>query len=661
MNAGEDPSAENLQPRKPSAAWPIILAALVVVTLIIGVAGLQLFQQEETLRERLDDALSATHVNTIGVLSSWLTEEEKEARGIAEDSTINSLIRKIVSSEVGADAAARLNATNLLRDHVDASSEFVVVDLDNIVRVSSSESEIGTNVGDLSPELIGTASAPPRFQAFEPPRSSDGRGRRAHRSLDIATAVQAPDGEVEAILIVRLDPEGQFTDILQRGRIGESGETYAVNTIGDLISRSRFDGQLFAIGLVDSGEPGLLNISIRDPGGDMTQGFVPPFGRGQRPLTQMAHDVIDGNSSIDLDGYRDYRGVPVVGVWTWDSRHRIGIATEIDVEEAFVPTDQARRSTLLAVSFTVFLLGALVVLFLRNRRKVTAANFALDGALTLVNTRSEELETKNLELEGLSTKLSKYLSPQVYSSIFTGKQSVEIASKRKKLTVFFSDIVSFTETTDNMESEELTNLLNHYLTEMSTIALEHGATIDKYVGDAILAFFGDPETRGVKEDAQACVLMAIAMQRRMRELDQEWRDRGLERPFRIRVGINTGFCTVGNFGSRDRMDYTIIGNEVNLASRLESSSELGGILMAQETYALVKEIVATEEQEPITAKGFAQPVRNHKVVGAYDELVEGGQMLRREKDGVKLEVNWERQDRTEAIETIESFLSELKD
>jgi class 3 adenylate cyclase len=272
----------------------------------------------------------------------------------------------------------------------------------------------------------------------------------------------------------------------------------------------------------------------------------------------------------------------------------------------------------------------------------------------------EAIEEKNRELEGLSTKLSKYLSPQVYSTIFTGEQSVEIASKRKKLTVFFSDIAGFTETTDNLESEELTNLLNHYLTEMSKIALEHGATIDKYVGDAILIFFGDPETRGVKDDAIACVTMAIAMQRQMRILEQEWRDSGLERPFQIRIGINTGFCTVGNFGSQDRMDYTIIGNEVNLAARLESSVELGGILMTHETYSLVKDIVVAEEQAPLKVKGFAKPVRNYKVVGAYDELVEQGRILRKEKDGIRLEVNLDKQDKAAAIGTIEDFLSELK-
>lgn len=108
---------------------------------------------------------------------------------------------------------------------------------------------------------------------------------------------------------------------------------------------------------------------------------------------------------------------------------------------------------------------------------------------------------KNHRLESLSNQLSKYLSPQIYASIFSGDQSVEITSKRKKLTVFFADIADFTATTDSMESEDLTSLLNRYLTEMSKIALEHGATIDKYVGDSIIAFFGDPETRGVKEDA----------------------------------------------------------------------------------------------------------------------------------------------------------------
>ena len=268
---------------------------------------------------------------------------------------------------------------------------------------------------------------------------------------------------------------------------------------------------------------------------------------------------------------------------------------------------------------------------------------------------------KNETLEALSSKLAKYLSPQIYNSIFSGEQEVEISSKRKKLTIFFSDIAAFTETTDNLESEELTDVLNHYLTEMSTIALEYGATIDKYIGDAILLFFGDPETKGVKEDAKACVMMAIAMQRRMRELEYEWRTRGLERPFRIRMGICTGFCTVGNFGSRDRMDYTIIGNEVNLAARLETAAEPGSILLAHETHSLVQDIVLTEEQPPITVKGFIRPINTYKVVGTYDELVDEGRVLLQERDGLRVLIDLTKQDKSEAISVLEAVLSQLKD
>jgi class 3 adenylate cyclase/PAS domain-containing protein len=226
---------------------------------------------------------------------------------------------------------------------------------------------------------------------------------------------------------------------------------------------------------------------------------------------------------------------------------------------------------------------------------------------------------KNRTLESLSSKLSKYLSPQLYKSIFSGEKSVDVTSQRKKLTIFFSDIAGFTETTDLLESEELTNLLNQYLREMSAIALEHGATIDKFIGDAIMLFFGDPETRGPKEDALACVKMAIAMQQRTRDLQAEWRERGQEHVFQLRIGINTGFCTVGNFGSDDRVDYTIIGNEVNLAARLQSHADLGGILLAHETHALVKDEVLTEETGTITVKGFSRPVRTHRVVGLVDK------------------------------------------
>jgi PAS domain S-box-containing protein len=250
-----------------------------------------------------------------------------------------------------------------------------------------------------------------------------------------------------------------------------------------------------------------------------------------------------------------------------------------------------------------------------ERRTEDGGTVAVYSDISELKQREQDLIEKSAAMTALSSKLAKYLAPQVYDSIFTGQQDVKIVSKRKKLTVCFSDIVGFTEITDKMESEDLTQLLNHYLTEMSKIALQYGATIDKYVGDAIVMFFGDPTTLGVKQDALACVQMAIAMQQRVGELAEEWRNIGIETPLRCRIGIHTGYCTVGNFGSEDRMDYTMIGGTVNLASRLEQEAPPGGVLISFETYAHVKDDVRCEERGHVQVKGISQPVATYAVVG----------------------------------------------
>jgi PAS domain S-box-containing protein len=250
-----------------------------------------------------------------------------------------------------------------------------------------------------------------------------------------------------------------------------------------------------------------------------------------------------------------------------------------------------------------------------ERRTDDGGTVAVYSDITEIKQREQDLTEKSAALAALSSKLAKYLAPQVYDSIFTGQQDVKIVSTRKKLTVCFSDLVGFTEITDRMESEELTQLLNHYLTEMSRIALQYGATIDKYVGDAIVMFFGDPTTLGVKQDALACVHMALAMQQRVGELAEEWRNSGIETPLCCRIGIHTGYCTVGNFGSEDRMDYTMVGGTVNLASRLEHEAAPGGVLISFETYAQVKDDVLCEERGHVRVKGIARPVEIYAVVG----------------------------------------------
>jgi len=265
-----------------------------------------------------------------------------------------------------------------------------------------------------------------------------------------------------------------------------------------------------------------------------------------------------------------------------------------------------------------------------ERRTDDGGTVAVYSDITELKHREANLAEKSSTLEALSSKLAKYLAPQVYNSIFTGRQDVKIASQRKKLTVCFSDIVGFAEVTDKMESEDLTQLLNHYLTEMSRIASAYGATIDKYVGDAIMMFFGDPDTRGVKQDALACVEMALAMQKRVGELAAIWRDGGIETPLRCRIGIHTDYCTVGNFGSEDRMDYTIVGGAVNLASRLEHEAAPGGVLISYETFAHVKDEIHCEEQGHISVKGIAHPVTTYRVVDLKANLADSHRIMRAE-------------------------------
>jgi class 3 adenylate cyclase len=278
-------------------------------------------------------------------------------------------------------------------------------------------------------------------------------------------------------------------------------------------------------------------------------------------------------------------------------------------------------------------------ILISERKTEDGGTVAVYADITELKQREEELAEKSNALEQLSNQLAKYLSPQVYESIFRGKQEVKVASSRKKLTVFFSDIADFTETADKLQSEELTQLLNHYLNEMSQIALTFGATIDKYVGDAILIFFGDPETRGVKEDALACVRMAIAMRDKMEGLQHYWRRSGIEKPLQCRMGVHTDYCTVGNFGSEDRLDYTIIGGGVNTASRLESAAAPGEILISYETFALVRDEIACEERGEISVKGLAYPLATYGVLDSHDARARERHRLREEHPSLKLELD----------------------
>jgi class 3 adenylate cyclase len=209
--------------------------------------------------------------------------------------------------------------------------------------------------------------------------------------------------------------------------------------------------------------------------------------------------------------------------------------------------------------------------------------------------------------------IRRYVPAQLATRILTGEHGLRATPERRKVTLFFSDVVGFTEAADRMEPEDLSTLLNEYLSEMATIADAFGATVNQFIGDGIMIFFGAPEATRDEDHALRAVEMADAMQRRMGELREKWFQEGIQEPFQIRIGINTGVASVGDFGSAGRITYSAIGNQTNLTARIQAACAPGKILVSHTTWALVKDRITSNERGEIQVKGLHYPVRVYEV------------------------------------------------
>lgn len=280
----------------------------------------------------------------------------------------------------------------------------------------------------------------------------------------------------------------------------------------------------------------------------------------------------------------------------------------------------------------------------------------------LLDAKNKILEQQQEAIQ-VSRKLMKYLPTQVWESIFSGKRDAKLQNHRKKLSVFFSDIKDFTVMTDEMSPDSVTEILAVYFEHMAKIALKYGGTIDKFIGDAILIFFGDPTTKGAKEDAVACVSMAIDMRKMMQVLRQKWQSMGVEMPLHVRMGITTGYCHVGNFGCESRMDYTIIGRDANLASRLQNAAEVDEILISNDTYMLVRDRIMCREKGVVRLKGIAEPVQVWQVVDFRSDVAQST-WIEHELDGfaMLMDINKVKNyDKDRIVLALESAAKRLRD
>jgi|HubBroStandDraft_1064217.scaffolds.fasta_scaffold58673_2 adenylate cyclase len=216
------------------------------------------------------------------------------------------------------------------------------------------------------------------------------------------------------------------------------------------------------------------------------------------------------------------------------------------------------------------------------------------------------------ERDNLRTTFGKYMTSSVIDHLLSGK--VALGGESLTVTILFSDIRSFTTISESMDPQHLVALLNEYFTEMVSIVMDEGGVVDKYIGDAIMAVFGAPVPK--PEDAVNAVRAAVRMRRALKTLNERLAPRKLG-PLKTGIGIHTGAVVAGNIGSERRMEYTVIGDAVNLASRLESSTkELGvAVAISEDTFALTKHAILARTLREITVKGRAQPVMTYELLG----------------------------------------------
>ncbi len=363
-------------------AWPIIAVLLLLMTgwAVHGAI-------ERTMVDNLKSQLETLRNVEVEMLHKWLASQENNADSVAGDFEVRDLTEALLADRAGngespSDAAAiakrladRLGPAMNSHDY----DTFFVANREMIVASTRAEA-VGMKLPREFESLFesvfdGRTTVTPPFASVLTQVDSTGKLRAGVPMMYVLAPILDKNLQVIAVLGLQIRPEQEFTHLLQLGRIGESGETYAFDRQGLMLSNSRFDHDLMLQGLLQEGSQSILHVLVRDPGVDMTRGLRPQVLPSELPLTHMVEEAITGQPGVDVDGYRDYRGVKVVGAWTWLLKYDFGVVTEVDYAEAFRPLTILKRTfwgllALLALSsIAIFIFTVMVARLQRQARE----------------------------------------------------------------------------------------------------------------------------------------------------------------------------------------------------------------------------------------------------------------------------------------------------
>jgi diguanylate cyclase (GGDEF)-like protein/PAS domain S-box-containing protein len=387
----------------------LFIVAFVAVPLVLGALAVQQKIASNT-RAEVGRSLTTVRDTTHLAVKTWFKDQKAAAVVWADDPKIRESAIQLLaiaahqSTLLGSPAQQALRAWFRRIQTATRYQGYFIVGPNQINLASSRDQNVGVEnllVGQkefLSGVWAGKPAISLPIRSDVPLSDSHGHLVSSLPSMFVAAPIRSDEGEVIAIFMFRLDPDEGFTSILNQGRIGNTGETYAFDDEGRLISQSRFDDQLRELGLISAEEHGILNVQLRDPGVNLVDGEKPTEPRNQQPLTHMAKSAIQGEAGINRNGYRDYRGVQVTGAWVWDTELGLGVSTELDVREAY-KTLRATQQTIISLTvLTLFLLIGLTVIYTLFRQR-KAAEQELRRAATVFNNTDEGIIVTNAEAD----------------------------------------------------------------------------------------------------------------------------------------------------------------------------------------------------------------------------------------------------------------------
>jgi adenylate cyclase len=272
---------------------------------------------------------------------------------------------------------------------------------------------------------------------------------------------------------------------------------------------------------------------------------------------------------------------------------------------------RAIHSALINTLFILLYFG-LSFVFFRKEIVITTFYPFMSVVLSYMSITIHRFTSEEKEKKVIRNMFQRYVSSQIVDVLLAHPESLNLGGERKRLTIFFSDVRGFTTMSEKMQPEEVVHILNEYLTEMTDIVFKYTGTLDKFIGDAIMVIWGAPVPQ--ENHAELAVRAALEMKHRLKELQDKWEKEG-KKKVSVGMGINTGDVVVGNMGSVQFADYTVIGDNVNLAARLEENASAGQLIISETTYEEVKDIVEVSKLSPLKVKGKEKSVHVYEVLG----------------------------------------------